>query len=170
MSGFELIAGIAGAAGSALQVMGTLQQGREAKARYQYEQKQASQQADEAEASSQRDAAERYRQGQLLLSQQRAAIAGSGGDVTDPSVIDLMNDTQDQVNYAADSEIYKGKQQAKGYNDAATVAGINADNAMDAAWLSAGAQLFGGITDMYTRFGKPSRQTAPSTSVKLPYG
>lgn len=170
MSGFELIAGIAGAAGTALQVAGTLKQGRENKARYQYEQKVDAQQADEAEAASQRDAQQRYREGELILSQQRAAVAGSGGDLSDPSVINLMDDVKDRTAYAADSDIYKGKQQAKGYNDAAEVAGYNADKSMDAAWLSAGASLFGGITDMYSRFGKPARQTTPSSTVKLPYG
>ncbi|MDR6818507.1 hypothetical protein J2X76_003684 [Neorhizobium sp. 2083] len=152
-----------------MQIGGTLQQGREAKARYAYEQKVQQAQADEAEAASQRDAAQRYREGRLIESQQRAAIAGSGGDLTDPSVIDLMDDTKDQVIYAADSDIFKGKQQAAGYNDAAKISKINGDNAMKAAQISAGAQLFGGISNMFSRFGAPAKkQQAPS--VQLPYG
>lgn len=169
MSGFETIAAIAGAAGTALQVAGTIKQGQEQKAQYEYQQKVQSQQADEAQAASQREAAERYRQGQAILSQQRAAIAGSGGDLSDPSVIKAMDNTEDQINYSADSEIYKGEQQARGYNDAAKVAGINADNAVSASWLNAGASLFSGVSNMYTRFGKPAtKQTA--TTVALPYG
>ncbi|MDM9629544.1 hypothetical protein QTL95_27035 [Rhizobium sp. S152] len=170
MSGFEILAGVAAAAGTALQVSGTLQQGKETQARYQYEQKVDAQQADEAQAASQRDAAQRYKEGQFLLSQQRAAIAGSGGDLSDPSVIDLMGDTADATAYAAESEIYKGEQQRRGYDDAAKVAGINATNAMKAARISAAAGLFDGITSMYSRFGQQAKKTAPASAIKLPYG
>lgn len=167
MSGFEILAGL----GLGLQTLGTLQQGREQKARFHYEQKVQRQQADEAEAASQRDAAARYREGEFILSQQRAGIAGSGGNLSDPSVIDLMGDTQAQVRLAADSEIYKGQQQAKGYNDAAVVSGINGDNAMKAAWLNAGANLFSGVSNMYSRFGQQQRMTSPSTGSTAPlYG
>ncbi|MGV2104395.1 hypothetical protein [Rhizobium sp. 21-4511-3d] len=192
MSGLEFLAAAAGAAGTVTQIAGTLQAGREAKAKYQYQQKVAEAQGDEAMASAQRDAAERYREGQLIQSQQRAAIAGAGGDLTDPSVIDLLNDTQDRVNYAADSEIYKGTQQQRGYDDAAAVAGIDAENAMKAAqigaftagfdafnrlggragpdgsWLSDGPGVFSGVSGMYARFGKAEKRGSPSTVV-LPY-
>jgi len=165
------LAPILGAIGTGIQVLGTLQAGREAKARHEYEAKVQRQQADEAEAASQRDAAARYKEGQFILSQQRAAIAGSGGNLNDPSVIDLFGDTKDSIGLAVDSEIYKGKQQAKGYNDAAVVSGINAKNAMNAAWLNAGSQLFSGITNMYSRFGQQQRQTSAATGSTAPlYG
>lgn len=161
---------ILGGIGTLLQVGGTLQAGREQEARYKYEQKVQQQQADEAEAASQRDAQSRYREGQFLLSQQRAAIAGTGG-LSDPSVIDLMDDTQERVTLAAETDIYKGKQQAKGYNDAATVSGINADNAMKAARINAGAQLFAGVSSMFTRFGQQQKQTSISSGSTVPlYG
>lgn len=170
MSGFELIAGLAGAAGTVVQTLGTLQAGREEKARFQYEQKVQQQQADEAQAASQRDAAARYREGRLLASQQRAAIAGSGGSLEDASVIDLMNDTQDEVNLAAQTEIYKGEQQKRGYNDAAKIAGINADNAMTRAKYQAAGGLFAGVSNMYSRFGQQARATAPASGSNLVYG
>lgn len=165
------LAPILGAIGTGIQVLGTIQAGREAKARYAYEAKVQRQQADEAEAASQRDAQQRYREGQMILSQQRAAIAGSGGDLTDPSVIDLMDDTKDQVIYAADSDIYKGKQQAAGFNDAAKISKINGDNAMKAAWLNAGANLFAGVSNMYSRFGQQAQRTSTASGSTAPlYG
>lgn len=164
------LAQVAAIGGTILSTMGAIQQGREQKARFQYEQKVAAMQADEAEAASQRDARERYREGQFMLSQQRAAVAGTGGSIADPSVMDFMGDTQERVALAADTEIYKGQQQARGYNDAAKVAGVNAKNAMSAAYLNAGANLFSGISSMYSRFGQQAKKTAPTTSVKLPYG
>lgn len=169
MSGFELIAGLAGAAGTLIQVGGTLQAGKEDQARYEYEQKVQRQQADEAQAASQREAASRYREGKLLASQQRAAIAGSGGSVADASVIDLMNDTQDEVNLAAQTEIYKGEQQRRGYDDAAKIAGINAKNAMSRAKYQAAGGLFAGVSNMYSRFGQQARAFAPSTGSNAIY-
>lgn len=160
---------IAGALGTAVQLAGTLQAGREESARYAYEQKVQRQQADEAQAASQRDAAARYREGRLLASQQRAAIAGSGGSLEDASVIDLMNDTQDEVNLAAETEIYKGEQQKRGYNDAAKIAGINANNAMTRAKYQAAGGLFAGVSNMYSRFGQQARATAPASGSNVIY-
>lgn len=166
MAQFAMIAGLIG---TGIQTLGTLQAGKEEKARYQYEQKVQAQQADEAKAASQRDAAARYREGEFLLSQQRAGIAGSGG-LADPSVIDLMNDTQDETNLAAETEIYKGEQQRRGYDDAAKIAGINAKNAMSRARWQAAGGLFAGVSNMYSRFGQQARATAPSTGSNAIYG
>lgn len=165
-----VIGKVAAVGGTILQVAGTMQAGREEKARLQYEEKVQEQQADEALAASQRDAASRYREGRLLLSQQRAAIAGSGGNITDASVIDLMGDTAAEADLAARTEIYKGEQQSRGYNDAAKVAGVNADNAMRRARWQAAGQLFSGVSSMYSRFGQQAKATTPSTSSNAIYG
>ena len=161
---------IAGIAGTAAEYKGRIEQGKEEKARYQYEQKVNAQQADEAVASSQRDAAQRYKEGQFLLSQQRAAIAGGGGSISDASVIDLMGDTADATAYAGQSEIYKGEQQGRGYDDAAAVAGYNANAAMRAARIGANASLFNGISSMFSRFGQQSSKVATASTVRKPYG
>ncbi|WAX93612.1 hypothetical protein N7E70_018215 [Aminobacter sp. NyZ550] len=153
-----------------MSVAGAMQEGREQKARFQYEQKVAAMQADEAAAASQRDAMARYREGKHLLSQQQAAIAGSGGNMTDPSVIKIMGDTAERVELAAETDIYKGEQQARGYNDAAKVAGYNAESAMRAARIRAAGNLFSGMSSMFSRFGESNKKTQTSTSVSLPYG
>jgi len=161
---------VLGAIGTIMSVAGTIQEGREQKARFQYEQKVAAQQADEAAAASQRDAMARYREGRQLLSQQQAAIAGSGGTMTDPSVIDIMDDTSERVRLAAETDIYKGDQQARGYNDAAKVAGYNAESAMRAARIRAAGSLFSGMSSLFSRFGESNKKTESPTSVALPYG
>jgi hypothetical protein len=160
---------VLGAIGTIMSVAGTIQEGREQKARFQYEQKVAAQQADEAAAASQRDAMARYREGRQLLSQQQAAIAGSGGTMTDPSVIDIMDDTSERVRLAAETDIYKGDQQARGYNDAAKVAGYNAESAMRAARIRAAGSLFSGMSSLFSRFGESNKKTESPTSVALPY-
>lgn len=169
MADFGLTA-ILGAIGTATSVVGTLAAGAQQKKRFEFEQKVAEQQADEASAASQRDAQARYREGRLIASQQRAQIAGSGGSVADQGVIDLMGDTQERVTLAAQTDIYKGEQQKRGFNDAAKIAGINAENSMSQAWLNAGGQLFSGISSMYSRFGQQQKQGAAASKVALPYG
>lgn len=164
------ISTVASVGGTILTAAGAIQQGREEKARAMYEQKVQQQQADEAQASSQRDAIEQRRQGNMIMSQQRAALAGSGGNMTDPSVIDLMGDTNDKVQLAVDTETYKGEQQARGFNDAAKVAGVNAANAMRAARLKAVGSIFDGVSSMYSRFGEPQKKPTEASNVQLPYG
>lgn len=164
------ISTIASIGGTLLSAAGAIQQGREQKARYEYEQKVQTQAADEAQAASQRDAIEQRRQGNFILSQQRAALAGAGGDMTDPSVIKLMGDTNEKVQLAVDTETYKGDQQARGFNDAAKVAGVNAQSAMQAARLNALGSIFEGVSSMYTRFGSPQKKPTTASGVSLPYG
>jgi signal transduction protein with GAF and PtsI domain len=159
-----IVTAVAGLAGTVMQVQGTLQQGREQQARYEYEQKVQEQQADEAQAASQRDAAARHREGELILSQQRAGIAASGGGLAEGGVIDLMGDTKERVEFAKETELYKGEQQAKGYDDAAKVAGINAENAMKSAQYAAAGQLFSGVTSMFSRFGQSMLQNRSSST------
>lgn len=165
------ISAILGGIGTVVSTIGTIQAGRQQQAKFEYEQKVQQMQADEAEAASQRDAIARQREGQMIASQQRAAIAGSGGSLADAGVIDLMGDTQEQVALARETDIYKGKQQAKGYNDAAKIAGIDAKNAMSAAYLTAGANLFSGVSNMYSRFGQQQRSTSAAGGSTAPlYG
>lgn len=170
MSGFETLALIAGGIGTAVSTLGTIQAGREAKAEADYAAKQQEMQADEATASSQRDAAEKYRKGRIMLGDQRAALAASGGDLTDPSVIDIMGDTEAEVDLAARTDIYRGEQQARGYNDAAINSRISGKNAQKASYISAAGNLFSGMSSMYSRFGAPAKTSAPTNNVKLPYG
>lgn len=165
------LAPIFGAIGMGVQALGTLQAGAEAEARAKYEAKVQEQQADEAYASSQREAAEKYRKGQLMLSEQRAAIAGSGGDLTDPSVLDIMGDTAAEIDLAARTDIYRGDQQARGYNDAAIASRISGKNARTASFIGAAGGLFSGISNMYSRFGQQARTTSTASGSTRPlYG
>ncbi len=171
MSGFETLALIAGGIGTAVSTLGTIQAGREAKAQAEYQAKVQEQQADEAYASSQRDAAEKYRKGRIMIGDQRAAIAGAGGDLTDPSVLDIMGDTEAEIDLAARTDIFRGEQQARGYNDAAVNSRITGKNAQKAAFLNAGASLFSGVSNMYSRFGQQARTTATASGATRPlYG
>ncbi|MQY48189.1 hypothetical protein GAO09_19320 [Rhizobiales bacterium RZME27] len=165
------LAPIFGAIGTGISVLGTIQAGREAKAQADYQAKVQEMQADEAQAASQRDAAATYRQGRLIASQQRAAVAGAGGDLTDPSVIDIMADTDFETDLAARTDIYRGEQQARGLNDAAVNSRISGKNAQKAAFISAAGNLFSGVSNMYSRFGAQAKTTATASGSTRPlYG
>lgn len=170
MSGFETLALIAGGLGTAAQVMGTITQGNQARAQAEYQAKVQSMQADETKAASQRDAAAQYRQGAYLASQQRAAIAGSGGSLADASVLDLMGDTAAETDLAARTEIYKGEQQMRGLNDAAKNSIISGRNAQTASYIGAAGSLFSGVSSMYSRFGQQAKSVAPASSSNKVYG
>lgn len=160
---------ILGLIGTGISTAGTLSAGAAEKARFEYEQKVADQKADESIAASQRDAEARHREGRFIASRQRAAVAASGGSVGEDSVLDIMADTASDVDLAARTEMYKGEQQARGYRDASKVAGVNANNAMKSAWINAGANLFSGVSSMYSRFGQQAKKTAPASNVVVPY-
>lgn len=171
MGALAALGPILSAVGTGIGVLGTIQQGREAKAQAEYQAKVQEQQADEAYASAQRDAAEKYRKGQIMLGDQRAAIAGSGGDLTDPSVLDIMGDTAAEIDLAARTDIYRGDQQARGYNDAAINSRITGKNAQRASYLSAAGTLFSGVSNMYSRFGQQAKSTATASGSTRPlYG
>lgn len=171
MSGFETLALIAGGIGTAVSTLGTIQAGRQAKAEADYAAKQQEMQADESYAASQRDAADKYRKGQLMLGDQRAALAASGGNLADPSVIDIMGDTQAEIDLAARTDIYKGEQQARGLNDAAVNSRISGKNAQTASYISAAGNMFKSVSNMYSRFGQQAKATAPAAGSTRPlYG
>lgn len=162
---------ILGGIGAGISAVGTIAGGISANNRAEYEAKVMEQQADEAKAASQREAMNRYREGKIIASDQRAAIAGSGGSLGDAGVIDLMRDTQGQVALAAETDIFKGEQQARGYNDAATMSRFNGKQAMAASFLNAGAGLFSNVSGMYSRFGRPQAATTAASGATAPlYG
>lgn len=170
MSGFEIIAGLASAAGTAMSVMGSLQQGKDAQEKANYEAKVQEMQADEAVGASQRDAVAQHRQGLQMLSAQRAAFAASGGG-GDPSVIDVMGDTAAEINLAKETELFKGEQQSRGYNDAAAVSRVDGERARRNGVMGAIGAGLSGFSSMYSRFGQQASATTPySGSTRPLYG
>ncbi len=166
LAGFAAIATIVSAVGTGVQALGALQQGRDQKAAYEFEAKQREQQANESRAASQREAQARNREAEAILSRQRTVAAATSGDVTDPSVLDIMGDTAGEADLARRTEIYRGENRARGYQDAAKVARMNADRAMTSARYQALGGVLGGASSMFSRFGQSriQRQSAPTVA------
>lgn len=156
MSGLETIALIAGLAGTAVSAAGTLAAGAAAQESAEFEAKQREQQAKEARAIAQREGLERRREQRLIMSQQLARAAATGG-ASDPSVLDVFADTAEQGELNVQTEIYKGESRAKGLETAAEVRRFEGRQARQASFIEAGAGLLGGISTLYTRFGSSPR-------------
>lgn len=169
MAGLATIAGLSKAAGvlATVATVGSTIAGIQAEkkdaaeraAQFRYQQKVEEQEADASRARGQRAAAARYRQGREIASRQKAIAAASGGG-SDQSVIAMMGQTEAEVDLAARTELFNAEQQARGHEDRAVVADINARNARSSGTLSSIGVALGGISSMYDRFGRKNRSTS----------
>ena len=152
-------------ASTALEVVGTLQAGKQDEAKFNYEAKVREQQADQALATGQRRAQARYREGRILASRQRA-VAAAQGDTSDKSVLDILGFSERETQLNARTEIANAQNQANSLNDAARIARLDGKNARRNATLGAIGQAIGGASSIFDRFGqggfKPKQATNPS--------
>lgn len=156
------------AVSTGLSVMGTIQQGKQEAAQFEYQAQLNEQNADTALAQSQREAIESRRQGDLALSSQRAA-ASQVGSVSEGSVLDIMGQTEREVSLQTESDIYKGQAEAQNLNSQANINRINAKNAKTNSKMKAAGQLFSGASSMFSRFGASASGGGGSTSAMLPF-
>lgn len=118
MSGFETIAGILGAATSAI---GTISAGAAEKRNQDYLAKQEEMKAKEETAASQREAQQNRTEGELANSRAQALAASSGGGAGSdaPTIVKLMSDTAGQSTLNANTTLYGGMERAAGLRDSA---------------------------------------------------
>ncbi|MCM2452947.1 hypothetical protein [Agrobacterium vitis] len=166
MSGLESIA----LGGALLGGAGSIVSGVQANNNAKYQAENLRQQGTEALASSQRSSMEKYRQGKIMMSGQRAAIAGSGGSIADPGVIDMMSDTYQQTDLAGRTEMYKGEQQKRGYDAQASAAEISGKNALTNGIIGGVSSTLSNGANIYNRFGEPAKQGSQGSGVVKPFG
>lgn len=121
MSGFETIAGILGAAGTAASAVGTIAAGSAERKNQNFIAKQEEMRANEELAASQREAQQNRNEAELAMSRQQALAASSGGGAGSeaPTIVRLMTDTAGQGELNASTAIYGGQQRAAGLRDSA---------------------------------------------------
>jgi hypothetical protein len=121
MSGFETIAGILGAVGTAASAVGTISAGAAEKRNQDYLAKQEDMKAKEEMASSQREAQQNKNEAELAMSRQQALAASSGGGAgfEAPTIVRLMSDTAGQGTLNANTTLYGGMERAAGLKDSA---------------------------------------------------
>lgn len=145
MAALPALAMVASLAGTGLQVMGSLQQGRAQQAALNFEAEQHKRQAAEERAASQRDALEKRRESQLAQSRQIAVAGASGAGVVNPSILDIYGETAQEGEYNAQAALYGGESRARGQLDQAAANRFKAKAAYKGSILEAGGQLFSGI-------------------------
>lgn len=154
------LATVASTVGTGLSIAGKLKQGRDARDSLNYQSRIQEQNADLALASGQRAAQDRHRQGELIKSRQRAVAAASGGG-SDQSVINMMGLTEFETKLAADTEIFNAEQQARGFEDQAEVARVNARRSGINGTLNALGTAAGGAASMFGRFAARQKYKIP---------
>lgn len=114
------------AAGAGVSAMGTIAggdaaaaAGRSQQQAYDFKAKQEDMAGQEARASAQRQALEERRKGTLLQSTLQARSAAGGGAADDPTVVDLGGDLAQRSEYSALTDMYRGENRARGYEDSA---------------------------------------------------
>ena len=152
MAALPALAMVATLAGTGLQAMGSLQQGRAQQAALNFEAEQHKRQAAEERAASQREAIEKRHEGELAMSRQVALASASGAGVVTPSILDIYGETGQRSEYNAQTALYGGESRARGQLDEAAANRFKAKAAYKGSILEAGGQLFSGLGKA---FGSP---------------
>lgn len=159
--------GIAGAIGSIFSAYGAVEQGKQARINAERQRVAADFAARQAErdaglsiALSQRVALEERRKGDVLASRALAVAAASGGGASDPSVVNILTQTQGTAAYNAAIAHYEGESRARQLRMQAAVsrvtgadaivAGVNSDIS---AKLTAAGHLARGFANFEARGG-----------------
>jgi len=101
--------------------------------------------AGQERAASQRAAIEERRRGALVRSRAEALAAGAGGDVTDPTVMNILGDIDTETELRALTALYQGEEAAQGLEYGATLTRAGAAGDVYAGKLKQRASKFAAI-------------------------
>jgi hypothetical protein len=143
------LAAIASIAGTAVSVIGGIQQGKAAEDAAKFEAEQLKRRAAEERASGQRAAFEKQKEEDLIISKQRSIAAASGGGTDDPSILDLIEDTSRRGTFLQQSEIAIGESRARGNIDQANAAIFRGKQKKAASIIDAVGAGFSGLSKAF---------------------
>jgi hypothetical protein len=132
---------------------GAQQQAAAAKNDAAYKAKQMTMQAQESRAASQREALETTRRSQLAQSQLQARAAASGAGATDETVIGLGEAIAGRGEYERLMQMYKGENQARGYEDAGAAAIATGNAEAKGAKLKGFGTILSGVGSLASTAG-----------------
>lgn len=153
-------------AGTALGVVGQIQQSKATAAQHKFQKAQYERQAQEARSVATRRAAERRRQQRLLESKQLARAASVGG-AGDPSVESIIAQTAATGERNVQTELALGENRAQGFDLAAESEASSAKNARTAGLIGAFSTIVEGGSSLFSTYGSKKR---PATSPSYFYG
>jgi len=106
--------------GSLVGAAGTIATGVAANNAAQFEAEQQEERGKEEFAAAQRDAQQKRREGELVMSRQRALAAAGGDSLDSPTIVRLMTDTAADADYNARTAMYGGESRRRGLYDQAS--------------------------------------------------
>jgi hypothetical protein len=135
----------AGLIGTGLAAAGTIYSGVRAHHTAKWEAKQMKAKGDEEQAIAQREATRRRAEKDRLLSRVRAVAGASGGGVGDPTVTQIMANIEQEGEYNALAEMYRGTSSRSTLRAEAAVRKSEGKGAMIGSFLDAGSTIYSGI-------------------------
>jgi hypothetical protein len=166
-TGMEIIGAALGAVGTAVNVVGTIAQGRQAEADAKFEAEQYRRKGQEALAVSQRTAEDKTHEMQMVLSRQQALTGASGLGALDPTVVDLAGDTFQKGTYNARMAVASGRNQQNDYYDKANATIASGRAAEKGAMLSAFGEGVGGLSNFFTKYAGGQTPGTASSGIQL---
>jgi hypothetical protein len=154
VASLALISTIASAVGTVVSVIGSIQQGQAQQEMANYRAKLAEMRGKEEFAAGQRRMMQERRRKELALSSLQARAAASGGDTTDPTVVNLGAGLEQEGEFRALTEFYKGENAKRGYQDAAAAARFEGEQAASASLWKAGGTLLSGVGSFASNYDK----------------
>jgi hypothetical protein len=139
MTAFKII-------GTAVSVMSTLNQGRQAQQAADYNAQVNAQNAQIAQTNAAAQAKQIDRENYLRLGAIRANQGRSGGEMTG-SALDVLGDVAGQGEYEKQLAVYEGDMKARGFRNTAALDTASGENARTSSYFKAGAELMSGGYD-----------------------
>jgi hypothetical protein len=142
------------AAGTIVSTMGALQAGEAAQAAANYKATQLNIKGNEEFAAAQRNVAQERRKKDLAQSQLQARAAQSTGDTTDTTVMNLGAGIEEQGEFRALTEFYRGENAKLGYEGAAAGSVWEGQQAKTASRWKAAGTLLDGVSSLGDKYAK----------------
>jgi hypothetical protein len=139
--------------GSALSAGGTILGAHSEAGALKGEANQLDEQAGRTRASSQRQAIDERRQAGLVASRALSLAAASGGGADDPTVVNLIANTQGEGEYRALTALYNGNEEALGMEAQARSKRKEAKNVKTASYLKAAGSIISGGSTLADKYG-----------------
>lgn len=149
MAGLSFAA-IASIASTAVSVASSVEAGKSADRRAQFEAEQLEDNAKASNAMAQREAIEERRRVRLAQSRVQALAGGSG---LDAGIVDLDSDLEEEGEYRAMTALYDGGQRATSYSNQASATRYEGKQAKRAAAMKAAGTALSSASSMYSKYG-----------------
>lgn len=142
------------AVGTAVSAVGTIASGNQAKSDSYYNAEQLRRQGNDVRAAGSREMQKERRQKEMAQSSLMARAAASGGDTTDPTIVNLAGGIEREGEIQALSSFYRGENAARGYEDQAAMAIAKGKAAKQASIFKATSTILEGAGSLAGKYGK----------------